>query len=88
MVIDAIKDDDIILQLLHRIQALADASGKPVKPISRSLTQSELELIANMGKWTKVAVIASGLKYRTVTEWKKFDGVAYDKGPLVVLCGT
>jgi len=79
LIIDSLKEDEILRGLSGAIQTLADATGKPFTSAPKALTQSELELIANLGKWTKDTVLASGRKFKNVTEWKKFEGPAYNK---------
>lgn len=59
--------------LVNRMQEIAQKLGSPLQLCRRELTSEEQNKLANLGVWTKEAVLADARRFATKTEWNKSD---------------
>jgi hypothetical protein len=74
--IDAEKVEEIEAAVATRLRSLAHARGKRLRLRSRELTASEQKKLANLGVWTKEAVLADALRFKTQAEWQSCGNAA------------
>jgi hypothetical protein len=77
--IDSLGEDDIIKSLKSAIEEIANQQGIKFKTVKRQINANELSTLRSLGRLTKKEVLASAKKYKSITEWKKYEGGVYNK---------
>ena len=78
------KIDEIEGAVTARIRELAQSRGVPLLLRRRDLTADEQKTLANLGVWTKEAVLADAQRFKTRAEWNSCSpvslNIAYKNG--------